>query len=431
MYDSKDNPLKELFLGLNTKITISNNNVVTPINFDNAATTPVFKNVLKVISDTCNCYGAIGRGVGKNSELCTFKYCECREYILDFFNAPRNKYTTIFVNNTTDGLNRLSNMLIRDKEDVIIISRMEHHSNDLPWRDKCNLKYIEVDTLGRLDLEFLTSLLEENKSKVKYVSLTAASNVTGYINDLKSIAKLVHKYNAKLIVDGAQIVSHKKIDMNPCDQSEAIDFLVFSAHKMYAPFGSGAIIGLKEVFEDLDPFIKGGGSVDSVFDDFVIYSKLPDKNEAGSPNFFGTIALVTAMKEIKKIGFTQIEDSEKELMEVALNGLKSIKGITTYGDCDNISDRLGIIVFNVDGLYNEVAAKYLVNLRGISVRQGGFCAHPYVKRLLNLSDEEARAYLTNPSLKMPGMVRASFGIYNSVKEIEIFLNTLELITKLI
>lgn len=431
MYNSKDNPFKELFLGLDTKVKVLSNNLVTPINFDNAATTPVFKSVLKTISEACNCYGAIGRGVGKNSELCTIKYCECRDYILDFFNAPKDIYTTIFVNNTTDGLNRLSNILITDKEDVVITSRMEHHSNDLPWRDKCNLKYIDVDSIGRLDIMSLNSLLEKNKSKVKYVTLTAASNVTGYINDIKSIAKIVHKYNAKLIVDGAQIVAHKEIDMNPLDKREAIDFLVFSAHKMYAPFGSGAIIGLKSTFEDLDPFIKGGGNVDSVLDDFVIYSKVPSKNECGTPNFFGTLALVKSMEEIKKIGFNKIDHSERELMKIALYGLKSIKGVTTYGDCDNISDRLGIIVFNVDGLYNEVTAKYLANLRGISVRQGGFCAHPYVRRLLNLSDEEASAYLYNQSLKMPGMVRASFGIYNSINEVEIFLNTVELITKLI
>lgn len=431
MYNSKDNPFKELFLGLDTKVKVLSNNLVTPINFDNAATTPVFKSVLKTISEACNCYGAIGRGVGKNSELCTIKYCECRDYILDFFNAPKDIYTTIFVNNTTDGLNRLSNILITDKEDVVITSRMEHHSNDLPWRDKCNLKYIDVDSIGRLDIMSLNSLLEENKSKVKYVTLTAASNVTGYINDIKSIAKIVHKYNAKLIVDGAQIVAHKEIDMNPLDKREAIDFLVFSAHKIYAPFGSGAIIGLKSTFEDLDPFIKGGGNVDSVLDDFVIYSKVPSKNECGTPNFFGALALVKSMEEIKKIGFNKIDHSERELMKIALYGLKSIKGVTTYGDCDNISDRLGIIVFNVDGLYNEVTAKYLANLRGISVRQGGFCAHPYVRRLLNLSDEEASAYLYNQSLKMPGMVRASFGIYNSINEVEIFLNTVELITKLI
>lgn len=431
MHISKDNQLKELFLGLDTKVNVFNNNLVTPINFDNAATTPVFKSVLNTIIEACNCYGAIGRGLGQNSEICTSKYCECRNFILDFFKAPRDIYTTIFVNNTTDGLNRLSNILITNKNDVVIASRMEHHSNDLPWRGKCDLKYIDVDYNGRLDLNSLQNLLEENKSKVKYVTLTAASNVTGYTNDIKYIAKLVHKYNAKLIIDGAQIVSHKQIEIYPENKEESIDFLVFSSHKLYAPFGSGAIIGLKDVFEELDPFIKGGGNVDSVLDDYVIFSKVPNKNECGSPNFFGTLALVKALEEIKKIGFEKIDQLEKELMEVALKGLKSIKGVTLYGDCDNISDRLGIIVFNVDNLYNESTAKYLANLRGIFVRQGGFCAHPYIKRLLNLSDKEASAYLYNNKLKMPGMVRASFGLYNSVEEVEIFLNTVELITKLI
>ena len=140
---------------------------------------------------------------------------------------------------------------------------MEHHSNDLPWRGKCNLKYIEVDENGRLKLDELEYLLDKNKGLVKYVTITAASNVTGYINNLSYLSNLVHKYNAKQIIDGAQIVAHKKIDFS----KNNIDYLVFSAHKMYAPFGSGAIIGLKEDFERLNSDLKGGGTVKSVLDD--------------------------------------------------------------------------------------------------------------------------------------------------------------------
>jgi len=431
MYDSNDNPLRNLFIGLDKKVPILNNKEIIPINFDNAATTPVFKSVLKEIAETCELYGAIGRGTGQKSEYSTHKYHECRDYILDFFNAPKDKYTVIFVGNTTEGINRLSNILIEKKTDIVIATRMEHHSNDLPWRGKCDIKYVEVDKDGRLKLDELEYLLEKYKGQVKYVTLTAASNVTGYVNDLSFIAKLVHSYNAKLIVDGAQIVAHKELNMYPENELEAIDFLVFSAHKIYAPFGSGAIIGLKETFERLNSDYKGGGTVDGVFDDFEVYLPPPEKNEAGSPNFLGVIALVQAMKEVKKIGFKSIEENERKLLKVALDGLNSIKKVITYGDNHNISDRLGIVIFNIEGLYDIDTAKYLASLRGIAVRQGAFCAHPYVNRLLHSHSNKSNDYSRSNYCKLSGMVRASFGLYNSINEVEIFLNTVELITKII
>ena len=426
MNDLTNNSFRHLFIGLDKKVSITNNNKIIPINFDNAATTPVFKSVLDRISKACELYGAIGRGLGQKSEYSTKIYAESRNYILDFFNAPKDKYTVIFVNNTTEGINRLSNILIEDKSNIVITSRMEHHSNDLPWRGKCNLKYIEVDENGRLKLDELEYLLEKNKGLVKYVTVTAASNVTGYINNLSYLSKLVHKYNAKLIIDGAQIVAHKKIDFS----ETSIDYLVFSAHKMYAPFGSGAIIGLKEEFERLNSDLKGGGTVESVLDDSEVLLPPPEKNEAGSPNFFGAIALVEAMKELDNIGYEVIEKNEKILLKHAIKGLNSIKDIISYGDNLNIEDRLGIVIFNIKDIYHAECARLLADLRAIAVRQGAFCAHPYVKRLLNLNAEESARHLVDSSCKMPGMVRASFGVYNSTKEIDIFLNTIELICKL-
>ncbi len=426
MNDLTNNSFRHLFIGLNKKVPIYDSNNIIPINFDNAATTPVFKSVLDRITKACELYGAIGRGLGQKSEYSTKVYSESRDYILDFFKASKNKYTVIFVNNTTEGINRLSNMLIEDKNHIVITTRMEHHSNDLPWRGKCILKYIEVDENGRLKLDELEYLLEKYHGLVKYVTITAASNVTGYVNNLSYISKLVHKYNAKLIVDGAQIVAHKKLDFT----ETLIDYLVFSAHKMYAPFGSGAIIGLKEEFERLNSDLKGGGTVDAVLDYSEVLLPPPEKDEAGSPNFFGAIALVEAMKELNNIGYETIENNEKILLNYALKGLNSIKDVITYGDNYKIDDRLGIVVFNIKNIYHAENAKLLASLRAIAVRQGAFCAHPYVKRLLKINDIESSRHLVDSSCKMPGMVRASFGIYNSIREIDIFLNTIELIIRL-
>lgn len=420
--------MRDLFVGLDKKVPILGGHKIVPINFDNAATTPVFRQVINKIIEATEDYGSIGRGLGQKSGFCTSVYCECRSFILEFFKAPPNEYTAIFVNNTTDGINRLSNILVTSKEDVVITSRMEHHSNDLPWRGKCIVDYIEVDDKGRLKIDELEEKLIKHNGKVKFVSLAAASNVTGYVNDMAKIASTVHKYGARLIVDGAQIVAHKRIYMAAEKSDENIDFLVFSAHKMYAPFGSGAIVGLREYFNKLEPGLKGGGTVEAVLDYSEVLLETPEKNEAGSPNFFGAVALVEGIRELEKIGYDKIEIHEKELLQSVIEGMKSIPKIINYGDVENYADRLGIIIFNIEGIYNAEVAKMLSGFRAIAVRQGAFCAHPYVKRLLHLSDEEATAYLTNSRCKIPGMVRASFGVYNSIEEVNIFLNTIEWIS---
>jgi selenocysteine lyase/cysteine desulfurase len=314
-------------------------------------------------------------------------------------------------------------MLIEGKDDIVITTRMEHHSNDLPWRGKCDLKYIEVDELGRIKLDELEQLLIKYNNKVKFVTISGASNVTGYINNIKKVAKLAHEHGANIIVDGAQLVPHKRISMISEDGDENIDFLVFSAHKMYAPFGSGAIVGLKEYFNKCKVDLKGGGTVQAVFDDKEIWLEAPEKNEAGSPNFFGAVAMVEAMKELDKIGFDIIERNEKSLFKELIDGMKSFNRVILYGDNENISDRLGILVFNIIGLSYDEVAEALANTRAIAIRQGGFCAHPYTRRLLGIKADELQDYINKNG--MPGMVRASLGIYNSKKEVNIFLETIE------
>lgn len=421
-----DERIRQKFVGLNKKITNIEGKKIIPINFDNAATTPTFKSVLYEITRECEMYGSIGRGLGQKSEYTTHIYNECREYLLEYFSVPKDKYTAIFVNNATDGLNRLSRILINENT-VVITSRMEHHANDLPWRDKCYVDYIEVDELGRLKLHELEEKLIKYKEKDIVVTITAASNVTGYVNDLKYIGNLVHQYNGKFIVDAAQIVAHKKIKLVDENNNPYIDFFVFSAHKIYAPFGSGAIIALKSILDICKQSDHGGGTVDTVLDNEEILLCPPEKNEPGSPNYFGAVALVKAMKEIRKIGCTNLEVKEKKLMKYIIQGLSSIPEIILYGDNINIEDRLGIVVFNVDGIYNAEVAKMLADYRGIAVRQGAFCAHPYIRRLLKVTEEEWVKYLNNPNEKMLGMIRVSFGMYNTTKEIDDFLNTMEMI----
>lgn len=418
--------IRDLFVGLDEKVYDCEGCCIDGINFDNAATTPPMKSSIDYIREISNVYASIGRGTGQKAEISTRLYQESRNFLLDFFNV-RNKdnYVVIYVNNTTEGINRLANVLPKIKDEVVITSRMEHHSNDLPWRKRGNVDYIEVDERGRLKIEELENTLKKNNGKVKYVSLTGASNVTGYINDIHYIAKVVHSYGAKLIVDGAQLVAHKQVDMSGKNKEEQIDFLVFSSHKIYSPFGIGVIIGLKGDLERGNPDYVGGGTVELVEDNNVVYLSPPDKNEAGTPNFLGVMALVNSLAVINTIGYDYIEEQERVLLKKIVNGLKSIPGIINYGDTENIDDRLGIITFNVKGMYHRDVARILAKKKGISVRHGWFCAHPYCRRLMDVTEEEAREFLENPNKKMLGMVRVSFGIYNSEEEVETFLNVID------
>ncbi|WP_299995321.1 aminotransferase class V-fold PLP-dependent enzyme [uncultured Clostridium sp.] len=427
MHKENIDDLRKLLIGLDKKVNVDGKGRLVPINFDNAATTPPFKRVMKKVLETSEYYGSIARGDGQKSQLCSDLYEESRQYILEYFNAPEEIYTAIFVGNTTDGLNKLSNILIDNKDDIVITTRMEHHSNDLPWRNKCDLKYAEVDKNGRVKIEEIECLLDKYKQRVKYVTITGASNVTGYINDIKRVAKAAHKYGAKIIVDGAQLIPHKKISMTQEDVNENIDFLVFSGHKVYAPFGSGVIIGLREVFNEKEPSSLGGGTVQIVLDDRQLLLDTPERNEAGTPNLFGAISIAESLKQMDKIGFETIENNERELIAYLIKELKSFEKVILYGDNENISDRLGILVFNIEGMSYEKVGEYLSNIRAIGVRQGGFCSHPYTRRVLGIKDDDLQKYMSECGT--PGLVRVSLGVYNSKKEANIFLDTIEYICR--
>ena len=412
-----------LFDGVDLTIKLSDGAYVTPICFDNGATTPPFKCVNKEIMKHMQMYGSIGRGKGPKSEYSTRVYEKCREYIKQYFNiAGDNKYTVIFTKNTTEGMNLLANTLINSKCDKVLTTRMEHHANDLPWRYTSNVIYVDVDKEGKVNIGDIEDALINHKGEIKYVTITGASNVTGYVNPINDIARVAHKYGAKIIVDAAQLAPHREINMKGTGNNDSIDFLALSAHKMYAPYGSGVVIGLTEDLKNKEPFLKGGGAVDLVFDYDIYWSEPPSKFEAGTPNYLGAIALYTAMNKLKEIGFDKIQEHEELLKNRLLDGLEGMNRIVLYGTRE--CDRLGVVPFNIDGINYENVADRLSYIRGIGVRQGAFCAHTYVRRLLGISDAEAQALLSR-DCKAAGMIRASFGLYNTCQEVDEFLDTLD------
>ena len=403
-----------MMFGLDTLVTLDNGRKSPAINFDNAATTPPFKMVINEIQEQLRCYGSIGRGKGQKSEHSTAVYTDGRDIIKTFVGANSDLYTVFYVNNTTDGINKLASALIESPDEIILTSRMEHHANDLPWRERAATVYAEVDEKGRLIPDDVARILSEYNGAVKYVAITAAANVTGYVNDVHYIAKLAHYYGAKIIVDGAQIVAHRKFRMLGDTPEENIDFFVFSAHKMYSPFGGGAVVGLTEVLNEHIPQFYGGGMVESVCDYIVHYLHAPDLYEAGSPNYPGVVGMLKAIEILTSIGFDYIKEHEQRLLRKTIDGLKRIPGVILYGDNVYIADRVGIVVFNIRGIKPLELASYLAGYWGIAVRHAAFCAHPYVRRLTGVPE--------TPSCDSPeGMVRVSFGIYNNEADVDYLL----------
>lgn len=418
---------RNLFVGVDDKLKNSDGSLFVPINFDNAATTPAFKYVHDNVEEYSHCYGSIGRGKGLKSCMCTDFYENSRKVVLNFFDIPDDKdYTVIYVKNTTEAINVLAQALIDDKSEKIISTRMEHHANDLPWREQADVLYIDVDENGRLNLSDIEKVLKNNK--IKLVTITAASNVTGYINPVNKIAKIAHKYGAMIVVDAAQLVAHKHLNILGENEGEDIDFVAFSAHKMYAPFGAGAIIAKRSLIKDKVPFIKGGGAVDMVLDNKVYWEKIPARYEAGTPNFLGVVALVSAIQELNKISFSNLEKHEVYLKKYLLDRLNLIPNIIEYGQPRD-NDSIGVVSINIEGREHEEVAKLLSDIRGIAVRSGGFCSHPYVRRLIGYDEKESMKYIADPSISRPGLVRISFGLYNNESEVDIFLDTLEYIAK--
>ncbi|WP_027625482.1 aminotransferase class V-fold PLP-dependent enzyme [Clostridium lundense] len=409
---------RNLIVGTNTLVPLANGRYVRYVNFDNAATTPPFKSLVEDLETFLPYYSSIHRGRGYKSQLSTKAYENGRKWVANLVHADLNKDTVIFVKNTTEAINKLSNMLYEKYKDGIIIStEMEHHSNDLPWR-KFNIEYVKVDSRGKLLIDDLEDKLKMYKDKVKLVTITGASNVTGYKNPIYEIAKIVHGYGAKILVDGAQLVPHAPVDIKRQDPLEHIDYLAFSAHKMYAPFGIGVLIGPKEELNSIDPDYQGGGTVDVVTHEFIKWHDTPEKDEAGTPNLLGVVALSSAIRTLKNLDMDNVEKYEKKLINYALYYLKNIKDVKLF--CSTCNNSVSIIPFNIDGIYHETLSKILSSEFGIGVRSGCFCAQPYIQKLLNVPFEES-VKIAKQGGRRPGMVRVSFGLYNTYQEIDYFI----------
>ncbi|SFL50515.1 cysteine desulfurase [Halanaerobium salsuginis] len=376
------------------------------IYFDNAATTQKPESVLQAVNEYNRKFNANPhRGAHTLSVRSTQAYEAAREKVQSFINAA-SPAEIIFTRNTTESLNLLANSLeaIVKPGDEILISVLEHHSNILPWqqlaeRKNLTLKYLYPDENFRISQEEFEKKLS---SKTKILSISQMSNVTGVVNPVKEMAVKAHQQGALVVVDGAQGAPHLKTDMQDLDA----DFYAFSGHKMLGPLGIGVLYGKENLLNELPPFLKGGGMIEYVTEDYSTYAELPEKFEAGTPNVEGAVGLQAAIDYLENIGMDAIWEHELGLTEYALARMSELDYVEIAGPLD-LEKRGGIISFNLTGIHSHDLAT-IVDSQGVAIRSGHHCAQPLMKY-----------YNFNST------GRASFYLYNERSEVDKFILALK------
>ncbi len=374
--------------------------------FDNGATSQKPQVVIDSIVDYYSRYNAnIHRGVHTLSQLATDAYEQARIKIQKHFNA-KQPFEIIFTSGTTESVNLIANGFasLLEKEDEIMISALEHHSNIVPWQMLCEhtgaiLKVIPMDVYGELIMSAYDKLLS---NKTKLVCCNHISNALGTLNPIEEIIKKAHAVGAAVLIDGAQSCPHIKPDVQALD----VDFYITSAHKMCGPTGVGMLYGKEEWLRKLPPYKGGGEMIATVTFEKTTYADLPHKFEAGTPNICGGIAFGAAIDYMNEIGFDNIAKHEYELLVYGTQKLQEIEGVTIYGPTD-LNKKTSVISFNIENIHSYDIGTIIDKL-GIAVRTGQHCAQPIMD-----------------FYKISGTIRASFAFYNTKEEIDIFVAALK------
>ena len=374
------------------------------IYLDNAATSLKPLSVIEAESDFYkNYYGSVHRSVYELGEKATNAFEGARNKVAKFIGS-KDSSSIIFTKGATEAINLVadawgfSNL---GKDDIVLITEMEHHANIVPWqvitkRTGATLDYISIKEDGTLDMESLKNKLTD---KVKMLSITQASNVLGTINPLKEITYLAHQNNTLVMVDGCQSTPHFKIDVQELD----CDFFAFSGHKMLGPTGVGVLYGKQDLLEEMEPYQTGGGMIKEVGLQESTWNDIPYKFEAGSPNSSQVIGLSYAIDFINELGINEITKHTEMISEYAFKELSKIDGITIYGPSQN---RISIVSFNIDGIHSGDIAQML-DYEGITMRSGRHCCSPLMDKL-----------------DISSCLRLSLYIYNDSSEIDLFIEKL-------
>lgn len=374
---------------------------------DNAATTQKPVSVIETLTDYYKTLNSnIHRGAHYLAAQATEQYEAVRRQVQKFINA-RHHHEIVFTRGTTESINLVASSFCKrflQEGDEVIVSGMEHHSDIVPWQlAGARLRVIPFSDEGVLDLEAYKNLFNE---KTRIVAVNHVSNTLGTINPVKELVEIAHSHNVPILIDGAQSISHIKVDV----QELGCDFYCFSGHKMYGPMGVGVMYGREELLNEIPPYQGGGEMIKDVTFDLTTYNELPFKFEAGTPSVGDVLGLGSAIRFMEEIGIEQIHATEDDLLHYAAEQMKEIDGMRFIGTAPNKTSVISFLI----GESHPYDVGTLLDKLGIAVRTGHHCTQPIMERF-----------------GIPGTVRASFAVYNTREEVDIFINALNRIAPML
>jgi selenocysteine lyase/cysteine desulfurase len=409
-------------VGVDTDVPLVTGGTRRYVNLDYAASAPALQSVHDAVEELLGWYSSVHRGAGFKSRASTAAYEGARESIRAFVNA-RPDHAVIITRNTTDSINLLAGTLPEGTHVVAFAG--EHHANLLPWK-RIGVRYLPVPESPAEMLEQLDATLRDlpHCADPHLVAATGASNVTGEIWPVAEIARVAHEHGARLLVDAAQLAPHAPIDM----ARDGIDYLALSGHKLYAPYGAGALIGERDWLSSGDPFLRGGGAVRIVTVEETLWADLPDRQEAGSPNVIGAVAMGVACDALAVTGMDRIAAEEAHLLAYARERLSDVPGFLHYRVWEAEHPRVGLLTFNLRGVPYDLLAAVLSAEYGIGIRHGCFCAHPLMARLLRVEEAEMHRLMDGARAghheRLPGAARMSMGLASTRADIDALADAL-------
>jgi selenocysteine lyase/cysteine desulfurase len=394
-------------------------------NLDYAASTPALPEVWDAVAAFMPWYSSVHRGSGAKSQVATEAFEGARDDVRAFVGAAPDD-DVVLVRNTTDAINVLAAALPAGTR--VLASPVEHHANMLPWR-RHDLELLPFPASPDALCEASEQALRGARRRFGILALTGASNVTGEVWPLERLAEIAHRHGARLVVDAAQLAPHRPLDMT----AAGIDFLAFSGHKLYAPFGAGALVGPVAGLGDAAPLVQGGGAIKLVTLDGTIWADAPDRHEAGSPNVVGAVALGAACRALTALGMPNVAAHEQVLADRLRRGLAGVPGLERLALWPGAADRVGVVSFSLDGYRHPLLAAILSAEHAIGVRHGCFCAHPLIAHLLALTELEMRRYArelrAGGTPELPGAVRASIGLGTTEDDVDRLVGALGAIAR--
>jgi selenocysteine lyase/cysteine desulfurase len=362
-------PLAEV-IGGDLTVPLVHGGAARYVNLDYAASAPALRAVADRVAELLPLYSSVHRGAGYASAVCTSAYEAARAEIAGFVDA-RADDVVIFTRNTTDALNLLAAAVPGGGGGVLHLD-IEHHANLLPWR-RLGSRTVRVADTREQTVAAVEAALAASPHAL--LAVTGASNVTGECPPLAELTALAHRYGARIVVDGAQLVPHRRVSL----AQSGVDYLAFSGHKLYAPYGAGVLVGRRDWLEAAPPYLAGGGAVREVRLGETEWAGAPARHEAGTPNVIGAVALAAACRAVAALGPDAVRAHESALIRRLTEGLTAIDGVRTLRLWDDL-DRIGVVTFTVDGYPAALVAQYLSAEHAIGVRDGRFCAHPLLAR---------------------------------------------------